>query len=242
MSENQSESSADRERAQSLLAAVNFLAILLAVPSWRREEMNAFAGAVSYPHVDPFGLLAKRVPISKSLPLVGPGFFAKAELAKLFLEQGNFAHMSPEQRREALSVAGLCAMPIYLPFMIAAADAGRNFRPDIIHGNAYSLDRMIRVQSEHWLTSRTAGHINPLEIPEVSAELSRGGSLSGRAGAAGTANGRANLFAWFRRRFHRTHGTARFPPRSGSSQTGCDLTAPRARPHRRSAIQASFGR
>ncbi len=171
MSENQNESSADRERVQSLLAAVIILAILLSVPSWLREEMNAFAGAVSYLHVHPFGLLAERVPVSKSLPLFGPGFFAKAELAKLFLEQGNFAHMSPEQRREVLSVAGLCAMPIYLPFMIAAAVAGRNFRPDIIYRNAYSLDRMIRVQSEHWLTSRTARHVNPLEIPEVSAGL-----------------------------------------------------------------------
>lgn len=169
MSQNPNAPTADQEQSRTFVIAIILIAILIYVISRMQEEMSAFAGAVSFLHVYPFALIVEQFPSLRTAPIIGPAFFAKVEIAKLFLEQGNFAYMSPDQRREVLSAAGLCALPIYLPFMVFAAIFGRSFRPDVVYKNAYSLDHMIWTQSEHWLTSRSARHTNPLEMPEVSA-------------------------------------------------------------------------
>ena len=77
--------------------------------------------------------------------------------------------MSAGQRREVLSAAGRCALPVYLTLLIVAGAGGRRRRPDLACRNAYGLDGMIRTQSERWPTSRGARHVNPLAMPEVSA-------------------------------------------------------------------------
>lgn len=152
-----------------LVISVVLIALAFIVWAMLQEEISAFAGAVSFLHVYPFAKLVEWVPSLREMPFIGPFFFARVELAKLFLEQGNFAYMDPGQRRAVLTAAGMCAMPIYLPFMIYAGTAGRSFRPDVVYKTAYSLDQMIWTQSEYWLTSRNARHVNPLKMPEVSA-------------------------------------------------------------------------
>ncbi len=134
-----------------------------------QEEISAFSGAVAYLHIYPFALLVEYIPALRDIPLIGPFFFARVEMAKMFLDQGNFAYMDPDQRRAVLTAAGICAMPVYLPFMVYAGTLGRSFRPDVVYKTAYSLDQMIWTQSEYWLTSRNARHVNPLKMPEVSA-------------------------------------------------------------------------
>lgn len=169
MSSNPNAPSPDQEQARTFAVAIILIALFFAAMAMLQEEMSAFAGAFAYLHVYPVGKMVSALPFLRDVPVIGPGFFAKVELAKLFLDQGNFAYMSPEQRRDVLTAAGLVAMPVYLPFMIYAGIKGRSFRPDVAFRNAYSLDHMIWVQSEHWLTSRGARHVNPLKIPEVSA-------------------------------------------------------------------------
>jgi len=171
MSQNPNAPTPDQEQGRTLVVAVILIALLLLVLSRLQEEMSAFAGAMSYLHTYPFAMLVEYMPSLRTAPFIGPQFFAKVEMAKLFLDQGNFAYMSPDQRRDVLSAAGLCALPIYLPFMLYAGTKGRSFRPDVVFKTAYSLDHMIWTQSEYWLTSRNARHVNPLDIPEVSAGL-----------------------------------------------------------------------
>jgi hypothetical protein len=169
MSQNPNAPSTDQDQARTMVVAVILLIIIVFVIAMMQEEISAFSGAMAYIHVYPFAKLVEYFPFLRDIPIAGPMFFGRVELAKLFLDQGNFAYMSPGQRRDVLSAAGLCALPIYMPFMIFAGTRGRSFRPDVVYKNAYSLDQMIWVQSEHWLTSRTARHINPLTMPEISA-------------------------------------------------------------------------
>ena len=168
MSQNPNTPSSDQSQARAFVIAIIIMAIILAVIAMMQEEMSAFSGAVSYLHVYPFARLVEFFPALKQIPFVGEFFFSKVELTKLFLDQGNFAYMSPDQRRDVLSSAGLCALPVYLPFMIYAGTAGRWFRPDLKFKTPYSLEHMIWTQSEHWMTSRVARHVNPLKTPEVS--------------------------------------------------------------------------
>jgi hypothetical protein len=175
MSQNPNAPSPDQEQARTFVVALIIIAIILFVIAMLQEEMSAFAGSVAYLHVYPSALLVEQFPALRTAPVIGPMFFAKVEMAKLFLDQGNFAYMSPDQRRSVLTAAGLCAMPVYLPFMLYAGLMGRSFRPDVVYRTAYSLDHMIWTQSENWLTSRGARHINPLKMSEVSAgTLARG--------------------------------------------------------------------
>jgi hypothetical protein len=171
MSQNPNAPSADQSQSRAFAIAMIMIVIILAIIAMMQEEMSAFSGGVAYLHVYPFAKLVEFFPQLKSIPFLGDFFFAKVELTKLFLDQGNFAYMSPEQRRDVLSAAGLCAMPVYLPFMVYAGTAGRMFRPDIKFKTAYTLDNMIWVQSENWLTSRVARNVNPLKMEEVSAGI-----------------------------------------------------------------------
>ncbi|MFX4300046.1 hypothetical protein [Pseudosulfitobacter pseudonitzschiae] len=175
MSQNPNGPTPDQEQGRAFAIAIIMIAILIYVIAVMQEEISAFSGAVSYLHIYPFAMLVEYYPQLKEIPFLGDFFFARVEMTRLFLDQGNFAYMSPEQRRDVLTAAGICAMPIYLPFMIYAGTAGRMFRPDIKYKTPYTLDNMIWTQSEHWLTSRVARHVNPLKMPEVSAGvLARG--------------------------------------------------------------------
>lgn len=175
MSQNPNGPTPDQEQGRAFAIALIIIAIVIYAIAKMQEEISAFSGAVAYLHVYPFAKMVEFYPQLKMIPFIGDFFFARVELAKLFLDQGNFAYMSPGQRRDVLTAAGICAMPIYLSFMLYAGTAGRMFRPDIKYKTPYTLDNMIWTQSEHWLTSRVARHVNPLKMPEVSAGvLARG--------------------------------------------------------------------
>ena len=181
----------DQDQARGFAVAVILLLLLLFAIGRLQEEMSAFAGAVAYLHLYPVAMLVETLPSLRTAPFIGPAFFAKAEIAKLFLEQGNFAYMTAPQRMQVLNAAGLCALPIYLPFMLAVAFRGATFRPDMAYRNAYSLEQMMWAQSEHWLTSRGSRHVNPLKLPEVSAgALARAAAeRQDKAGAAAASVG-----------------------------------------------------
>lgn len=171
MSQNPNAPNGDQEQGRLIVVGLLILILIIFAYYTIQEEISAFAGAMAYIHVYPFAKLVSFFPELRSVPFIGPQFFAKVELAKLFLDQGNFAYMTTGQTREVLSAAGLCSMPVYLTFMLYAGIKGKNFRPDVVFKTAYDLDRMIWVQSEHWLTSRNARHINPLKLSEVSAGM-----------------------------------------------------------------------
>ena len=175
MSQNPNAQGAEQEETEVMIAAGFGLAAIIGAYIFLQEHFSAFAGAISYLHVYPYARLVEYFPQLRDLPFIGSYFFARVELAKLFLDQGNFAYMDSAQRRDVLSAAGLCALPFYLPFMIYAGVRGRHFRPDLSYQKNYTLDDMIRTQSEYWLTSRNARHVNPLKKNEVSAGyLARG--------------------------------------------------------------------
>ena len=169
MSKPPIEPSPDQElgRAFAILAVAVAL-VLFAAPKIQ-NEVDALAGAISYLHVYPYAWLAERMPALREIPYIGPRLFERAGIALRFLEQGSHIGMSAGQRREVLSAAGTCALPVYLPLLIVAGARGRRRRPDLACRNAYGLDGMIRTQSERWPTSRGARHVNPLAMPEVSA-------------------------------------------------------------------------
>lgn len=169
MAENPNGPSADQEQGRALVISVIIVALIMFAFTKMQEEFSAFSGSFAYLHLYPLAKLVELVPWLRGAPVIGPAFLAKVELAKLWLDQGNFAYMTPEQRRHVLTYAGYCASPIYLPFMVWAGFKGRSFRPDMVFKTPYTLDHMIWTQSEHWTTSRVARHLNPLKKPEVSA-------------------------------------------------------------------------
>lgn len=175
MGPSPNEPTSDQVQGRAFVIAIILMVLIFFAIRYFQQEMSAFSGAFAYIHIYPFAMLVEYVPSLRNLPLIGPFFFQKVEIAKLFLDQGNFAYMDVGQRRGVLSAAGLCALPVYLPFLFLAGLKGRNFRPDIVYKQAYSLESMIWTQSEHWLTSRVARHSNPLKTKEISAgTLARG--------------------------------------------------------------------
>ena len=175
MSQNPNQGNSDDEQLIFLVVSTIICGLLYVGYLYLQEEISAMAGAIAWLHIKPIAMLINLIPATLELPWIGNFLFGKVATANKFLEQGNFAYMTPQDRRYVLAAAGLCALPIYLPFMLYVGMAGRKFRPDVIYKTAYSLDQMIWTQSEHWLTSRNARHINPLKIPEVSAGfLARG--------------------------------------------------------------------
>ena len=160
-------SSGDEQTLAFVVGAV-VLAVAFFVITRMQEETNAISGAISWFLLWPHAAAVRQFPVLETLPMLG-SFFRDAGAASAFLEAGNFAYMSAEQRSALLSLAGRAAWPVLIPFMVWAAFAGRAIRVDQAHKKAYTLDTMIHTQSEHWTTSRAVRHVNPLEQPEVSA-------------------------------------------------------------------------
>lgn len=150
---------------------------ILAILAWRylQPEINVISGTIAWVHIYPYAIAARTFPSLEAIPFLGPHLFRYAHDGLIFLEYGGYAGMTPEQRATLLTIAGRCGLPIYLPVLLIAGTLGRSFRPDIVYRTGYTLESMIRAQSEHWLTSRVSRHVNPLKTSEVSAaSLSRG--------------------------------------------------------------------
>lgn len=142
---------------------------LIAFIATQEERVNAIIGAVSWMHVAPFAYLAKFIPALMDIPLVGEWLFIRAAGAHAYLIDGGYAHMDGEARTFILVASGRCATMIYGGFFLYTALRGQDFRVDQKYRTRHSLESMIRVQSDIWLTSRLARHINPLKVKEISA-------------------------------------------------------------------------
>jgi hypothetical protein len=164
---------------------ISLALFLIAIFLWAyyQREINVVTGVISWIHIYPYAMAARYVPSLETLPFLGRHLFRYAHDGLLFLEQGGYAEMSPDQRTTLLTIAGRCGLPVYLPVMLIAGTLGRSFRPDVVYRVGYTLETMIRTQSEHWLTSRVSRHVNPLRTPEVSAISLAKGVLKRRRAA-----------------------------------------------------------
>lgn len=166
---------ADQESMRWLFIGIALFILAILAWSYLQPEINVLAGTIAYVHIYPYAIAARTFPALETLPFLGPHLFRYAHDGLIFLEYGGYAGMTPEQRTTLLTVAGRCGLPIYLPVLLIAGTLGRSFRPDVVYRSGYTLETMIRAQSEHWLTSRVSRHVNPLRTPEVSAvSLSKG--------------------------------------------------------------------
>jgi len=171
---------ADQESMRWLFISIALLLIALFGWAYLQPEINVVSALISWAHILPYAWASRLVPSLDTIPILGPHIFAYAHDGLRFLEKGGYAAMSPEERMQLLTIAGRCALPLYVPLMILAGTFGRSFRPDVIYRNGYTLETMIRTQSEHWLTSRVSRHVNPLRVPEASATLLAKGILAQR--------------------------------------------------------------
>jgi len=160
---------ADQESMRWLFISIALFLIAIFLWAYFQREINVVTGVIAWAHIYPYAIASRAVPALESLPFLGAHLFQYANDGLFFLEQGGYAEMSPDQRTTLLTIAGRCGLPIYLPVMLIAGTLGRSFRPDVVYRVGYTLETMIRTQSEHWLTSRGSRHVNPLRTPEVSA-------------------------------------------------------------------------
>ena len=166
---------ADQESMRWLFIGIALFILTVLAWTYLQPEINVISGTIAWVHIYPYAMAARAFPALETIPLLGPHLFQYAHDGLIFLEYGGYAGMTPEQRTTLLTIAGRCGLPIYLPVMLIAGTMGRSFRPDIVYRTGYTLESMIRAQSEHWLTSRVSRHVNPLRTPEVSAiSLSKG--------------------------------------------------------------------
>lgn len=166
-----------------LFISIALFLLVLFLWAYFQQEINVVTGLIAWAHIYPYAMATRAFPALETLPLFGPHLFRYAHDGLKFLEQGGYAQMSPDQRVTLLTIAGRCGLPIYVPIMLVAGTLGRSFRPDVVYRAGYTLETMIRTQSEHWLTSRVSRHVNPLRTPEVSAISLAKGVLKRRRGA-----------------------------------------------------------
>lgn len=171
---------ADQESMRWLFISIALFLVALYAWMYLQPEINVLTGLISWAHIYPYAMATRAIPALERVPVLGPHLFQYASDALTFLEYGNYAGMSPDQRARLLTIAGRCGLPIYLPVMLIAGTVGRSFRPDVVYRTGYTLETMIRAQSEHWLTSRISRHVNPLRVPEVSATSLTKGVLARR--------------------------------------------------------------
>ena len=173
---------ADQESMRWLFISIALLLLVIFAWTYFQPEINILCGIISWIHIFPYAIATRTFPALETIPFLGPHLFQYAHDGLIFLEYGGFAAMTPEQRTTLLTIAGRCGLPIYLPIMLVAGTIGRSFRPDQVYRTGYTLESMIRAQSDYWLTSRVSRHVNPLEIPEVSAaSLAKAGLRRRRA-------------------------------------------------------------
>lgn len=156
--------------------------ILWGVLATQEYRLNAVIGAVTWVHILPFALAGKYVPFLADIPFLGNWLFSPAMQAMTFLERGGYAVMEPPQRTAILAAGGRSATVIYGAVLSWIAVRGKDFRVDQKYRTLHTLESMIRVQSEDWVTSRIARHVNPLKGKEIDARRIAE-AVSGRANA-----------------------------------------------------------
>ncbi|MFG6083435.1 hypothetical protein ACEUZ9_004695 [Paracoccus litorisediminis] len=170
MSQNNQQSQGDdQEFLKLLIFAIIAIIGLMAFFSAQEQRFNAFMGALSWLHVAPFAYAAYFMPVLMDIPLIGKWLFIPAAGAEGYLTDGGYAMMNAEARTFILVASGRCASLIYGVFLAWIAFRGQDFRVDQKYRTRHSLESMIWVQSEMWLSSRLARYVNPLKGKEITA-------------------------------------------------------------------------
>lgn len=161
----------DQEVLKLTICVMILVVLLIALARMQEERANALIGAIAWLHVLPFAEMARMVPWLMEAPIIGPWFFLPMVQAHDFVDDGGFAMMSPEARALLMTFSARAATVLYGPWMIRIALQGLDVRPDQKYRNAHTLQSMIHMQSEDWVTSRHARHVDPSQLPDLSARF-----------------------------------------------------------------------
>ena len=166
MSQNNQGQGDSEDGVRVMIATAMVAAFFWYVLTQHIDVINAVIGAVSWLHVLPFALVVSYLPAVLDIPFIGGWLFLPAAQAHDFLLEGGFAGMSGSARNALLGASGRVALVIYGPALAWIALHGRNTRVDLQYRKLHSLESMITMQSEPWLTTRLVRTVNPLKKPE----------------------------------------------------------------------------
>lgn len=166
---SQSPEGQDEETLKVAIALMITAVVIIALIASQRPWINAVIGSITLIHVIPFAETVRYVPAVLDIPFLGSWLFEMSALAHDFLLPGGFSDMNNAQLNSTLIAGGRAALIIYGPALVWILLRGRDFRVDRIYRQIHSLESMIKVQSDIWMTSRMALHVNPLKEAEVDA-------------------------------------------------------------------------
>ena len=161
----------DEEALKLIVCLVILAVVLFALARMQEERANALIGAIAYLHVVPFAEMVRALPALLDLPWIGNWFFLRTAQTHDFLDQGGFAQMNAAERALVLGYSGRAALVIYGPILLWIALRGQDVRPDQRFRNAHTLESMIHLQTEDWVTARVARHVNPSKGKDISARF-----------------------------------------------------------------------
>ncbi|MBW3243611.1 hypothetical protein KUV57_13135 [Epibacterium sp. DP7N7-1] len=167
--QQQQQGNDDQEFLKMGIITIICLILVIAVIATQQYRLNAVLGAITWVHILPFAMAGKYLPLLTEIPILGPWIFGYSVRALSFLEKGGFAVMDPTARNALLIAGGRAATVIYGGLLVWIAVKGNDFRVDQKYRTLHNLESMIHVQSEDWVTSRIARHINPLKKDEIDA-------------------------------------------------------------------------
>lgn len=154
------------EGVRVVIASVIVIAAVAYLLVRHIDIFNAIIGSIAWLHILPFAMVVSYLPAVLEIPLIGPWLFLASAQAHDFLVAGGFSGMTLANANAVLSASGRAATFIYGPPLVWVLAFGRNTRVDMLYRKGHSLEGMITVQSETWLTTRMARSINPLKKPE----------------------------------------------------------------------------
>ena len=159
----------DGEILKVTIFGIITIMVIFAILATQEQRVNAVLGAVTWLHVLPFAMLVKYLPFLLDIPFLGSWFFLHVARAHDFLLEGGYAYMAPDQRSQVLAAGGKTALLYYGWILAWIALRGQSFRVDQKYRTRHNLESMIWTQSDIWMTSRIARHINPLKSKEINA-------------------------------------------------------------------------
>lgn len=167
----QGQINSDQEMVRLIICLVITIFIIIIFLRMQEERANAVIGAMAYIHILPFAELVRLVPSLMDLPWIGRYFFQPVVLAHDFLDEGGFARMDSFQRNLLLDYSGRAAMILYAPALFWIAVRGHEMRPDQKYKQRYTLEKMIHLQTEEWITARVARHVNGNKEKDLSPQI-----------------------------------------------------------------------
>lgn len=165
-----SSSSEDHDREVMRLGIIFLVIVFILIALAQRyvNHANAAIGALAYMHVAPFAEAVRFLPALLDVPGLGGWLFMPAARVHDFLYGGGYAFMEPDQRSLVLIASGRAALVLYAPVLFWIALRAMDFRPDAKFSHQHSLESMIHLQTEDWVTARIARHVNPSRMKDVS--------------------------------------------------------------------------